>query len=60
MKSYVVITGAVFGLLVLVHIWRAIVEGMPLVRDPFYVIITLASAAFCFWAWRVFRLMKDL
>ena len=58
MKAYVITTGAVFGLLVVAHIWRAIEEGPALLKDPFYIVITIAAAAFCFWAWRVLRLMR--
>ena len=57
MKAYVLTTGAVFGLLVLVHVWRIIEEGSHLATDPWYIFITLAAAAFCFWAWRVLRSM---
>ena len=57
MKAYVMTTGAVFGLLVLVHVWRIIEDGSHLATDPWYILITLAAAAFCLWAWRVLRLM---
>ena len=54
MKAYVTTTGVVFGLLTLAHIWRVIEEGPHLARDPWYVLITAASAALSLWAWRVF------
>lgn len=57
MKAYVMITGAVFGLLVVAHIWRAIEEGPGVVKNPFYIIITIAAAGLCLWAWRLLRLM---
>jgi dolichyl-phosphate-mannose--protein O-mannosyl transferase len=57
MKAYVMTTGAVFGLLVVAHIWRVIGENPALAKDPFYVVITIAAAALCFWAWRLLRLM---
>jgi hypothetical protein len=57
MKAYVMTTGAVFGLLVVAHIWRAIEEGPALAKDPFYIVITIAAAVFCLWAWRVLRRM---
>jgi len=34
MKAYVMITGAVFGLLVLAHVWRVIEEGAHLATEP--------------------------
>jgi hypothetical protein len=55
MRAYVTTTGVIFGLLALVHIWRAVVEGPHLATDPFYVGITLAAAGFCLWAWRLLR-----
>jgi protein-S-isoprenylcysteine O-methyltransferase Ste14 len=55
MKAYVMTTGVVFGLLTVVHIWRAIEEGPHLATDPFYVLITVAAAALCLWAWRVLK-----
>jgi hypothetical protein len=53
MRVYVAITGAVFGLLTLVHIWRAIEEGPRLATDPWYILVTVAAAALCFWALRL-------
>ena len=53
MKAYVMTTGAVFGLLALVHLWRAVVEGPHLATDPWYVLITVVAAALCIWAARL-------
>lgn len=58
MKAYVMTTGVVFGLLVVAHIWRVIAENPALAKDPFYIVITIAAAALCLWAWRVLRLMS--
>jgi hypothetical protein len=55
MKAYVMTTGALFGLLTVAHIWRIIEEG-HLAKDPWYLLITVAAAALCFWAWRLLRL----
>lgn len=54
MRTYVVATGAVFGLLVLVHAWRVTVEP-HLLSDPWYYLITGVAAAFCVWAVVVVR-----
>ena len=54
MKAYVMTTGAVFGLLTLAHLLRLIVER-HLATDPLYILITVAAASLCFWAWRVLR-----
>ena len=53
MKAYVTTTGAVFGLLTAAHVWRVLAEGPHLAKDPFYVAITVATAAFCLWACRL-------
>jgi hypothetical protein len=50
MKAYVMTTGTVFGLLVAAHIWRFIVEGPDLARNPAYVLTTLAGVSLCVWA----------
>ncbi len=55
MKAYVTTTGVLFGVLFVVHLWRAFEEGPGLATDPWYIVITLASAALCVWAWRVLR-----
>jgi dolichyl-phosphate-mannose--protein O-mannosyl transferase len=50
LKAYVTITGLVFGLLTLAHVWRIIEEGSHLATDVAWVLITVASAALCVWA----------
>jgi hypothetical protein len=57
MKTYIVTTGSVFGLLVLVHVWRVIEEGSHLLKEPSYILITLVAAALCVWAWQLLRQM---
>ena len=56
MKAYLVTTGSVFGLLTVVHIWRMIVESGLATREPWMIVITLASAVLCVWAARLFML----
>lgn len=53
MRIYLMITGAVFGLIALAHIWRAIAEGPNLATDPVFIVLTLAAAALCLWAVRL-------
>jgi hypothetical protein len=55
MKAYVVTTGALFGLLTLTHVWRVIEEGARLAKQPFFVSITIVSAALCVWAGTLLR-----
>lgn len=53
MKAYIVTTGVVFGLIVLLHIWRAVAEGPQLAREPFFILVTAIAAGLCVWAWRL-------
>ena len=55
MKAYVRTTGVLFGLLVLVHVWRFVEEGTRVARDPWFVCFTALAAALCVWSWRVLR-----
>jgi hypothetical protein len=57
MKAYVMTTGTIFGLITLAHIWRVIEEGRHLATEPFFVLLTVATAAMCAWAWRLLRLL---
>lgn len=54
MKLYVTATGALFGLLVLVHIWRGI-EEPHLAKDPWFLFFTVLAAGLTLWAWRLVR-----
>jgi hypothetical protein len=58
MKRYVITTGVVFGLLVVVHIWRVVEEGPAVAKDPLYIVIAIAAAAVCLWAWRLLKLSR--
>jgi hypothetical protein len=53
MRAYVRVTGVIFGLLTLAHIWRVVAESRRLAADPWFVLITLLSAALCGWALRL-------
>jgi hypothetical protein len=50
MKAYLWITGTIFGSVAVAHVWRVISESRSLARDPFFVLLTLLSAALCVWA----------
>lgn len=50
MRSYVMTTGAIFGLLVIAHVWRIFLESPGLARDPAYLVITFSAAALAGWA----------
>ncbi|MFN8177793.1 MAG: hypothetical protein U0167_07695 [bacterium] len=53
MKAYVMTTGAVFGLLTVVHLGRVVEEGRGLAAQPWFVLITVTAAALCVWACRL-------
>ena len=53
MKAYLWVTAMIFGLLTLLHGWRVIAERASLARDPWFLVITLLSAALCVWAIRL-------
>ena len=55
MRAYVATTGALFGLLVTVHLWRALDIEPNLTRDPWFLLVTLASGALCVWAFILLR-----
>jgi len=52
MKAYLITTGAVFGLITLAHIWRLFAER-HLASDPWFIVLTVATAALSLWAWRL-------
>jgi hypothetical protein len=49
MKAYLLTTCVVFGVITVAHIWRGIVEGVQLMQQPWYILMTLVGAALCFW-----------
>lgn len=53
MKFYLAVTGTVFGLLTLAHLWRIVAESRGLATEPWFVAITVISAAFSIWAFRL-------
>ena len=55
MRAYVATTGLLFALLVVVHVWRGVLEGAGIWQKPAVVSITVVSAALSVWAWRLYR-----
>lgn len=53
MRAYLITTSAIFGLLVVVHIWRMVVEAG--VSNPWFFGITVLAAAMCGWALGLLR-----
>jgi hypothetical protein len=54
MTGYIRTTGVLFALITAAHVLRMIAEP-HLATDPWYLLLTLAAAAFSVWAWRVLR-----
>jgi hypothetical protein len=54
MKAYLIVTGALFALIVVVHAWRLTIET-NLLRDPWYYLITAIAAAMAVWAFRLYQ-----
>ena len=57
MKAYLAVTGALFALLAIAHIWRGAVES-SLRSDPFFILTTVLSVILCAWALRLLRAMR--
>ena len=57
MKAYLAVTGALFALLTIAHIWRGTVES-SLWSDPFFIITKVLSVFLCGWAVRLLRAMR--
>ena len=55
MRTYVIATGLVFGLLLLAHVARVAVEGIQVAKDPYFVLATLVAAGLSLWAWRLVK-----
>ena len=55
MKAYLRVTGTVFALITVAHLWRICLEGSRLAREPIFVSTTALSVALSFWAWRLHR-----
>ena len=58
MRSYIITSGFLFALLVVVHALRVVAEGVAVVGNPVFVVSTLASAAMSVWAWFAFKSSK--
>ena len=55
MKAYLLTTGVLFGLITVAHLARIVDEWPHLATDPWFLLLTLAAAGFCVWAWHLFR-----
>jgi len=53
MKAYLITTGIIFGLITGAHVLRVFAEGVGMVKDPFFILLTALAAGMCVWAWRL-------
>ena len=58
MRRYLVTTGTVFALLVVIHLARLVAEGPGPARDPFFLLMTLLPAALAVWAVLLLRPLR--
>ena len=57
MKVFLAVTAVLFGLITIVHVWRAMVE--PSVRAPWFIAITIVAALLCIWSIRLLMMMRS-
>ena len=55
MKTYVIVTGLLFVLIVVAHVLRIFSEGIHVARDPWFLFTTLVSLGLCGWSWHLWR-----
>lgn len=55
MRAYLITTGTVFGLITMAHVVRVVEEGRGLLREPWFMLLTLATSAMSLWAVRLPR-----
>ena len=53
MKAYLLTTSLVFGLITAAHLFRIVQEGTRLLREPWFMLLTLFAAALCAWSARL-------
>jgi hypothetical protein len=60
MKAYLIVTGLIFGLITVLHIWKATAEWTP---SPSYVAgmaaLVAIPAGFSAWAWWLLKKLSD-
>lgn len=54
MRAYLAVTGTLFALITLAHLWRMAAET-ALMRDPWYLLLTVLAAVLGGWAFRLLR-----
>jgi hypothetical protein len=52
-KAYILTTGVLFGAITIAHLLRMFMAEPATARDPWYLLLTVAAAALCLWAFRL-------
>ena len=60
MRTYIMTSGLLFVLLVVVHVFRLIAEGFGPLVNPVFLASTAASAAMAVWASSAYKAAKRL
>ena len=59
MRAYLLTTGGIFGVITVLHLWRAVAEWPHAGAGPSFLVVwaalILAPAALTWWAWRLWR-----
>jgi len=55
MRAYLITTAILFALIVVAHIARVFAESTAVMRDPWFVGLTLLAIGMCGWALRLLR-----
>lgn len=58
MKAYALITGFVFGLIVVMHVARAVDEGAEFAAQPWFIATTALAVGLCVWGLWLFARLK--
>lgn len=58
MKAYIITSGAIFALITIAHIAHIAIETHVL-REPFFLLLTLLAAALSIWAFVVLRRVSN-
>lgn len=58
MKAYLITSGTLFGLIMLLHIRRVVEEGPWLATEPSFVLATVVTVIMSVWAFCLLRLSK--
>jgi hypothetical protein len=58
-KAYLAVTAALFGALVVVHLWRAFEEGAHVAADPWFLLSTAVAAVLSVWGFRLLLVARS-